>query len=159
METGLSNSARKIQEALNALGAETEVVELPASTRTADEAAAAIGCSVAQIAKSIIFRRANTSKAILVIASGVNRIDETKISELIGEPLAKADAKFVREKTGFFIGGVPPLGHPERLCTLIDEDLFVLNEIWAAAGTPNSVFRLTGEALVKLTDGTVMAVT
>lgn len=159
MEIELSRSAKKIQDALMALGVETRVLELPSSTRTSAEAAAAVGCTVAQIAKSIVFRGAETGRAILVIASGSNRINEAKISDVSGEPLVKADANFVREKTGFVIGGVPPIGHPEPLFTLIDQDLLALDEIWAAAGTPNSVFRFTGEVLVQLTKAPVIAVT
>lgn len=158
MESGLSRSAKKIQETLNAHGVKTEVIELPTSTRTSAEAAAAIGCTVAQIAKSIVFRATETGRAILVVASGSNRIDEATISSVIGEPIAKANANFVREKTGFVIGGVPPIGHPVALYTLIDEDLFSLGDIWAAAGTPNSVFRFNAEVLVQLTQGTVLAI-
>ena len=159
MEIELSQSAKKIQDTLMGLGVETRVIELPSSTRTSAEAAAAVGCTVAQIAKSIVFRGAETGRAILVIASGSNRINEAKISDVSGEPLAKADASFVREKTGFVIGGVPPIGHPEPLFTLIDQDLLALDEIWAAAGTPNSVFRFTGEVLVRLTKAPVISVT
>lgn len=158
MNIELSRSAQKIQDVLNANHVETAVIELPASTRTAAEAAQAIGCTVAQIAKSIIFRGAVTGKAVLVVASGINRINENKVSALIGEPLAKADAAFVREKTGFVIGGVPPIGHIEKPITIVDEDILRLGDIWAAAGTPNSVFRLTGELLVQLSGGLVAAI-
>ncbi|QGX39816.1 YbaK/EbsC family protein [Permianibacter aggregans] len=158
MNIELSRSAQKIRDVLNANHVETAVIELPASTRTAAEAAQAIGCTVAQIAKSIIFRGAVTGKAVLVVASGINRINENKVSALIGEPLAKADAAFVREKTGFVIGGVPPIGHIEKPITIVDEDILRLGDIWAAAGTPNSVFRLTGELLVQLSGGLVAAI-
>lgn len=158
MNIELSRSAQKIQDVLNANHVEIAVIELPASTRTAAEAAQAIGCTVAQIAKSIIFRGAVTGKAVLVVASGINRINENKVSALIGEPLAKADAAFVREKTGFVIGGVPPIGHIEKPITIVDEDILRLGDIWAAAGTPNSVFRLTGELLVQLSGGLVAAI-
>jgi prolyl-tRNA editing enzyme YbaK/EbsC (Cys-tRNA(Pro) deacylase) len=148
----LSPSARRVQDALAAAGFGGAVVELAASTRTSAEAAAAVGCTVAQIAKSIVFRAAS-GRAVLVIASGVNRIDERKVAAALGEKIGKADADFVRERTGFVIGGVPPFGHATPPHVLLDEDLFALAEIWAAAGTPNAVFRLTPAELVTLTGG------
>lgn len=154
----LSPSARKVQQALEALGLSLQVVELPASTRTALEAAQAIGCDVGQIVKSLIFKAKRSERPILVIASGANRVDEKKIEALIGEPLGKADADFVRQRTGFVIGGVPPLGHTEKLVTFIDQDLLQYAEIWAAAGTPNAVFRLTPPDLVRMTTGQVVEV-
>lgn len=154
----LNASAKRIQDALSALGAGFEVVELPQSTRTAAEAAAAIGCTVAQIAKSIVFRTRQTNACVLVIASGANRIDEQRIAALVGEPVEKADAAWVREKTGFAIGGIPPLGHTEPLRTILDEDLFALESLWAAAGTPNAVFRLDPEGLAAIASGTVARV-
>ncbi len=158
MSGELRRSARAVQEALDAAGFELEVVELPASTRTAREAAEAIGCSVAQIAKSIVFRALDSGEPVLVIASGVNRIDETAISALVGEPIGQAKPDFVREATGFVIGGVPPCGHVRPISTFLDEDLLALDEIWAAAGTPHAVFRLTSDQLRELTGGTVIAV-
>ena len=119
-----------------------EIKELDRSTRTAAEAAAAVACDVAQIAKSIVFRGAGSGRAVLVIASGANRIDETAVGALLGEKLGKADADFVRRETGFVIGGVPPLGHDRPVATFIDADLLAFGEIWAAAGTPYAVFRL-----------------
>ena len=148
----LSASARRVQDALRDAGFAGEVVELAASTRTSAEAAAAVGCSVAQIAKSIVFRAAS-GRAVLVIASGINRIDERKVAAALGEKIGKADAEFVRERTGFVIGGVPTFGHATPPHVLLDEDLFALDEIWAAAGTPNAVFRLTPAALESLTQG------
>ncbi len=136
-----------------ALGKDLEVVELPQSTRTAAEAAAAIGCAVAQIAKSIVFRRGADGEPVLVVASGANRISEAKVAALLGSSIGKADADFVREKTGFAIGGIPPLGHAAPIFTLLDQDLLQLPEIWAAAGTPNAVFRLDPRDLVELTGG------
>ncbi len=150
-----SRSAKRIQEALSAHGGGFEVVELPASTRTAADAAKAIGCSVAQIAKSIVFRTVAGKEPVMVVASGANRIDEARVAELLGEPIEKADAGFVREKTGFAIGGVPPLGHAQPLRVIIDEDLLALGEVWAAAGTPNSVFKLDATRLPGMTSGTV----
>lgn len=156
--TELKRSAQTVQAALAAKGVNLVVVELPQSTRTAAEAAAAIGCTVAQIAKSLVFRGVQGDQPVLVIASGTNRVDETNMAALLGEPIRKADAAFVREHTGFAIGGVAPVGHPEPLRTLIDQDLLQYGEIWAAAGTPNAVFRLTPAELVHITGGDVVAV-
>jgi len=153
-----SPSVQKVREALKALGFSNDVMELESTTRTSAEAAQAVGCQVEQIAKSIVFRSKHTDKPILVIASGPNRINEKKIEELISEPLGKADANFVREKTGFVIGGVPPVGHLEKIEIFIDEDLLKYDEIWAAAGTPNAVFKLTPSGLVKMTEGRVVSI-
>src|SRR5580704_19718159 len=140
MKPAESPSALKVQAAL---GERFEVLEFDASTRTAAEAAAAIGCEVAQIAKSLIFRGGTSGRAVLIIASGADRVDEKKAAAAIGEPIGRADADFVREATGFAIGGVPPVGHKMPPVVLIDEALMAFGEIWAAAGTPNAVFRLT----------------
>ncbi len=157
--TNLNHSAQRIQDALRALGFEhLEVKEFPQTTRTAAEAAAAIGCEVAQIAKSLVFKGRHTGKAILVIASGVNRVNEKRIAALAGEPIERPDADFVRAKTGFVIGGVPPVGHAEKLETWIDEDLSQLEEIWAAAGTPFAVFKLAPADLPRMTAGVVTAI-
>ncbi len=151
----LAASARRVQEAVAARGFAFQVVEFPASTRTAVEAAAAVGCEVAQIAKSLIFRTKATQRPILVIASGANRVNEKRLRDLVGEPIEKADADYARERTGFAIGGIPPVGHREALRIFIDEDLLMLGDIWAAAGTPNAVFRLPAADLPTLTGGTV----
>jgi prolyl-tRNA editing enzyme YbaK/EbsC (Cys-tRNA(Pro) deacylase) len=158
MSEELSPSARKVQQALANLGFTLQVVELPASTRTAVEAAQAVGCQVGQIVKSLIFKGKRSERPILVIASGSNRVNERRIEERIGEPLGKADADFVRQQTGFVIGGVPPVGHATRPETFIDQDLLQYAEIWAAAGTPNAVFRLAPEDLVKMTGGQVIEI-
>jgi prolyl-tRNA editing enzyme YbaK/EbsC (Cys-tRNA(Pro) deacylase) len=155
----LPPSAEKVQSALREAGFAGEVVELPGSTRTAAEAARAVGCAVGQIVKSLVFRAVHTDRPILVIASGANRVNEGAIGDLIGEPLGKADAHFVRARTGFAIGGVPPIGHVETIETFVDEDLANFSEIWAAAGTPNTVFRLTPADLVRLTGGRVVRIT
>ncbi len=154
MKPATAASALKVQAAL---GGDYQVLEFDASTRTAADAAAAIGCRVAEIAKSLIFRAEPSGRAVLVIASGINRVDERKVGELIGEKIIRADADFVREKTGFAIGGMPPLGHAEPLLTLVDESLAAFETIWAAAGTPNAVFRLTPADLLRLTGGTAAA--
>ena len=134
-------SAERVRQALAGLGLMPDIKEFSATTRTSAEAAAAIGCTVAQIAKSVVFRAVGLNRAVLVIASGVNRVDEKLVAAASGDRIAKADATFVRDKTGFAIGGVAPVGHTEKPVTLIDEDLLQHAEIWAAAGTPNSVFR------------------
>ncbi len=159
MTEELSESAKKVQNALAALGLPLQVVELPGSTRTAQEAANAIGCEVAQIVKSLVFKGKSTGQAILVLTSGSNRVNETRLSELAGETIEKADAGFVRQHTGFAIGGVPPLGHSEALVTFVDEDLLNFPEIWAAAGTPHAVFCLNRTDLDRITRGTVTRIT
>ncbi len=152
----LSSSAKKVQQALQSQGLSLQVVEMPASTRTANDAAAAVGCQVGQIVKSLVFKKMNSGKALLITASGANRVNEQLIAELIHEPIGKADAEFVRQQTGFVIGGIPPIGHTQPIETLIDQDLFQFSEIWAAAGTPNAVFRLTPTELEHMTGGRVV---
>jgi prolyl-tRNA editing enzyme YbaK/EbsC (Cys-tRNA(Pro) deacylase) len=138
----LKPSAQRVQDALSSLGYCNQVVEFADSTRTAAEAAAAVGCTVGQIAKSLLFRGENSGRAILVITSGSNRVHEQRAAQQIGERLDKADADFVREATGFAIGGVPPLGHHQPVATYIDGDLLQYTSIWAAAGHPHAVFCL-----------------
>ncbi len=158
MSNQLKESAQKVQQAVQALGFDFTVIEFDQSTRTSADAAAAIGCTIAQIAKSLVFRGKTSNTAILIIASGVNRVDEKKVKEIIGENIGRADADFVRQQTGYAIGGVPPVGHTQALTTLIDEDLLKHEVIWAAAGTPNAVFRLTPAELVSMTGGQVAQV-
>jgi prolyl-tRNA editing enzyme YbaK/EbsC (Cys-tRNA(Pro) deacylase) len=153
-----SATVKRVQDALQALGLGHEVVDLGLSARTAADAARAVGCSVAQICKSLVFRLGASSRPLLVVTSGANRVDEAKVGALVGEPLQKADADFVRATTGFAIGGVAPIGHTETPIIVIDEDLFRHAEIWAAAGTPNAVFRLSPDALAAMTGGRVIAV-
>lgn len=155
----ISNSAKKVQDALKAAGIEAKVVELPDSTRTAVEAAQAIGTTVAQIVKSLVFRGQTSGKAILIEASGINRVNEKAVAAILGEPIGKADADFVREQTGYAIGGIPPLGHAHEMgAVLIDEDLLQYEELWAAAGTPHAVFRLTPDELIKIAGGKVVSI-
>lgn len=154
----LTTSVKQVQEKLLELGHPNEVVKLTDSARTAQEAADALGCEVAQIAKSIIFKLKSTNEPLLVVASGINRIDEKLVAQTINDKLGKADADFVRESTGFVIGGVPPLGHKNSVLTLIDEDLFKYETIWAAAGHPKVVFQLTPDELEKMTNGQVISV-
>lgn len=158
MPETLSPSAQKVQDVLKALGFSNQVIELQSTTRTSAEAAQAVGCRVEQIAKSIVFQGKQTHKPVLVIASGPNRVNEKKIAEFISEPLGKADADCVRKRTGFVIGGVPPIGHLEKLDIFIDEDLLQYEEIWAAAGNPNAVFMLTPSDLIKMTGGRVVSI-
>ncbi|HEX9790484.1 MAG TPA: YbaK/EbsC family protein [Kiloniellales bacterium] len=155
MSDTLKTSAQRVQAALAAHGIAAEVREFPASTRTSAEAAAAIGCTIGQIAKSLVFRARTTDRAVMVIASGANRVDEKAVAARLGEPIGRADADFVRARTGFAIGGVPPIGHAEPLPIFIDRDLLAFDEIWAAAGTPNAVFRLRPADLVAMTGGDV----
>ena len=159
MENELSINAQRVQTALSAFGLQLNVVELPASTRTAPEAAAAIGCTVEQIVKSLIFECQPSGKPVLIAASGSNRVSEARIFELIGEKITKANADFVRQVSGFPIGGVPPLAHNQKLDIIIDQDLLSFDEIWAAAGTPHAVFRLTPAQLVFITQGQVAKIT
>ena len=151
----LRPTAQRVQDLLAARGFALEVRELAQPTRSAAEAAAALGCRVDQIAKSLVFRGASSGQLVLVIASGANRVDEARVAALLGEPVARADAAFVRARTGFAIGGVPPIGHAEEPRTLLDEDLLRWEEIWAAGGTPNAIFRLTPADLVAMTQGQV----
>ncbi len=152
----LKPSAQKVQNAVLTLGFEFNILEFSQTTRTSAEAAAAIGCTVGQIAKSLVFKTKITGNPILVLASGINRVDEKLIKAEIGENIKRPDADFVREQTGFAIGGIPPLGHTQKLITFIDQDLFLYKEIWAAAGTPNAVFQLTANDLEKMTGGKVI---
>jgi prolyl-tRNA editing enzyme YbaK/EbsC (Cys-tRNA(Pro) deacylase) len=152
----LAPAAQRVQERLREAGSECEVRMLAATARSAADAAAAIGCTVAQIAKSLVFR-SKSGKPVLVIASGVNRVDEKKVEAALGEPIGKADAAFVRERTGYAIGGVAPIGHATPMRIFLDEDLRRHDEIWAAAGHPHAVFRLHPEELERLTKGTVIS--
>ena len=154
----LSKNAQKIQDILDEKGFSFKVLELPSNTRTAQEAADTIGCTVAQILKSLIFRTRETKKPVLVLASGINRVNEKIIARHVGEKIEKADAEFTKQVTGFAIGGIPPLGHTQKIMTYIDEDLLQYDELWAAAGMPNAVFSLTPEALEKLSIGEVISI-
>jgi prolyl-tRNA editing enzyme YbaK/EbsC (Cys-tRNA(Pro) deacylase) len=158
MSSNLSSSALKVQQALSEYGVPCQVVEMPQSTRTADDAARAVGCRVGQIVKSLVFRGIKSHQPLLVATSGANRVNEKLIATIIGEPISKADADFVREKTGFAIGGVAPVGHAHQIQIFIDKDLLQYDEIWAAAGTPNAVFRLTPQELQQITAGQVVSV-
>jgi len=154
----LSDAAQRVQDTLRARGFANTVIELAIPVRTAKDAADAVGCEVAQIVKSLVFRGTTTGRGVLVETCGANRVDVAKVAAACGEPVAMADPKFVREATGFAIGGIPPVGHASEMHTLIDRDLLALPVLWAAAGHPNSLFRLSPDELVAMTGGTVTEV-
>ena len=157
MVSTLSASAKRVQEALHGFGLDCRVKELAESTRTAVDAANAVGCDVGQIVKSLVFRGKTSGNAVFVVASGANLVNEKALAAILGEKIGKADADFVREQTGFAIGGVSPVGHPQPLQTFIDEDLLGYEELWAAAGTPHALFSLTPEQLCLITSGKVVS--
>jgi prolyl-tRNA editing enzyme YbaK/EbsC (Cys-tRNA(Pro) deacylase) len=154
----LTPKALKIQNLLNELGYEYKVIEHADSTRTAIEAAERAGCQLGQIVKSLIFRGKSSGKPILILTSGSNRVDEKKIAVLAGEPILRADADFVYDVTGFSIGGVPPIGHAQKLESYLDEDLLQYSTVWAAAGAENAIFELTPGDLKTMTGAIVAAV-
>lgn len=159
MEHTLSKSAALVQRALERYNLPCTVIELPESTRTAQEAAHALQCQLGQIVKSLIFITKETNEPILIIASGSNRVNEQHVASIIGKTITKADADYVRTVTGFAIGGIPPLGHKQPLLTFIDNDLLHFDIVWAAAGTPHAVFALSPANLLHVTNGTVINVT
>jgi prolyl-tRNA editing enzyme YbaK/EbsC (Cys-tRNA(Pro) deacylase) len=155
----LSKSAEVVHVALMNRGLPFEVIELSESTRTAKEAATTLNCHIAQIVKSILFYSEQTNEPVLVLASGINRINEVKIEEIIAEKIQKADADFTHEVTGFAIGGIPPVGHKQTITHIfIDEDLLKYDMLWAAAGTPQAVFSFHSSHLVNLTGGKIIAI-
>ena len=154
----LSEAAARVQEALRARGFTNTVRELEVAVRTAAAAAEAVGCTPAQIVKSLVFRGVTSGRAVLVVASGAHRVSEAKLAALLGEPVAMGDPRFVREVTGYAIGGIPPLAHARPIDTIVDAHLLTLGGLWAAAGHPNSLFELTGEELVRMTNGRVAEV-
>ncbi len=142
-------SVTRVVTALGDAGVVTEVKEFAESTRTAEDAAAAIGTSVGQIVKSLVVLAGD--EPVLALVSGTNRADTHKLAALAGAPIRRADAEAARAATGYSIGGVPPIGHPTRLATYVDRDLLQYDLIWAAAGTPNAVFSITPRRLVEIT--------
>lgn len=154
----VKSGVNRFREVLEKVGLSSRVIEFSCSTRSSKEAAQVVGCKIGQIVKSLVFEGVYTHRPFLVLASGENRVNEKQLEHLVGEPVCKGDAQFVREKTGFAIGGVPPLGHIERIETFIDPDLEKYEEVWAAAGDPHSVFRLSFEELVELTQGRVVSI-
>ena len=156
--TELPPSSRKVAEAARAIGLSIEIVVMPSSTRTAEEAASACGCAVGQIVKSLVFRGASSGKPLLLLVSGANRVDEKRAAAAVGEALSRPDAAFVRETTGFAIGGIPPFGHAMPLATFMDADLLGYPVVWAAAGTPAAVFSADPARLKDATGATVIGV-
>lgn len=148
-----SPSVERVVRALRAAGIESPVVELPGAAHTAKLAAQFLGCELGQIANSLVFRAMATDSAILVMSSGARRVDTAKLAAAVGEEIGKADAEFVRATTGFAIGGVAPVGHTGSPRTFVERSLAAWPEIWAAAGHPNTVFRLTYADLLRITAG------
>ncbi len=158
MSEETKSGANRFREVLDKVGLSSRIIDFSCSTRSSSEAAQAIGCEVGQIVKSLVFEGVHTHRPFLVLASGGNRVNEKQLEDLVGEPVHKGDAQFVRAKTGFAIGGVPPLGHEEEIETFIDQDLEKHEELWAAAGDPHSVFRISFQELVELTGGRVVSI-
>jgi Cys-tRNA(Pro) deacylase len=150
----LSPTAQRVQSALAAAGVDSEIVEYDVPARTSAEAARVLGCDVAQIAKSLVFRTA-TGEPLLVIASGANRVDEKKLGVHTGGDIGKADAEFVRRVTGYAIGGIPPLAHATVMKVLIDRELLQHDRLFAAGGTPHAMFPIAPADLVRVSGGTV----
>lgn len=152
----MKTSVERVREALQAAQHPDTIASFPEGTRTAADAAAAIGCTVAQIAKSIVFRAGD--RAVVVITSGVNRVDIKKVANVLGTPIERADPNWVRDVTGFAIGGVAPVGHLAPPLILVDQDLLKLDPVWAAAGSPMHIFKTRAEDLVRMTEGKVAEV-
>ena len=155
----LPASAQRVRDEARRLGLDATIMEMAASTRTAQDAAAACGCEVAQIVKSLVFRGGESGKPYLMLVSGSNRLNETGVAAILGEALTRPDADYVREVTGFAIGGVPPFAHASPMQVFIDEDLVRFETVWAAAGTPRAVFAVSPSALVKALGAKVIKVT
>jgi prolyl-tRNA editing enzyme YbaK/EbsC (Cys-tRNA(Pro) deacylase) len=147
------SSTDRVRAALLAAGLEDRIVEFPDGTRTSADAAAAVGCSVAQIAKSMVFRTG--SQAVVVITSGANRVDAAKVAGVLGLPIKRADANFVRDATGFAVGGVSPVGFTSPVLLVFDQDLLSLGVVWAAAGSHSHVFPIAAADLLRITGATV----
>jgi len=148
----LSSSAQKVQDAIFKAGYDFTVIETEKVTRTAQEAADAAGCALGQIVKSLVFKGDVSEKPILVLTSGTNRVNEKGFRELIGEKITRADPDFVRNSTGFAIGGIPPLAHNIQIETYMDKDLMNHTTVWAAAGTPNAIFELPPAVLILISN-------
>ena len=146
----------RVRKALEEAGLASEIVELPGAARTAKQAADFLGCEVGQIANSLVFRGPKSDEALLVMSSGAKRVDLQKLARVVGEPVSKADAAFVRLHTGFVIGGVAPVGHLSRLRTFVEGSLAAYDDLWAAAGHPHTVFRLSYVELLRITRGAVV---
>jgi prolyl-tRNA editing enzyme YbaK/EbsC (Cys-tRNA(Pro) deacylase) len=153
MESANSDSdpraVAKVRQAAEAAGLAVRIALMPSSTRTAEDAAAACGCDVGQIVKSLVFRGKATGRPILLLVSGRNRVDTAKVAAVIGEALDRPDAGFVRAVTGYAIGGIPPIGHDTPMTAYLDTDLLAYPEVFAAAGTPNAIMAVSPAALSK----------
>jgi len=156
--THLKEAAQRVEDGARVLGLAITVREMPRSTRTAEEAARACGCGVGQIVKSLVFRGKTSGRPYLLLVSGANRVNEKVAAATIGEALVRPDAQYVRDVTGFAIGGIPPVAHATKLATYIDRDLLQHDEVWAAAGTPESVFSVCPRMLAEKAGATVIAV-
>jgi prolyl-tRNA editing enzyme YbaK/EbsC (Cys-tRNA(Pro) deacylase) len=154
-ETPLSPSEQRVQDALTGFGLPSRIRVMPDSTRTAAAAATALGCTIGQIVKSLIFKTKETHRGVLILASGSNRVDESLIGEVLGEAIERADPDFVREQTGYAIGGVPPVGHAHAMVTLIDPDLLLYDIVYAAGGTPHAIFPIDPKELERISGGKV----
>ncbi|MBB5752788.1 YbaK/EbsC family protein [Prosthecomicrobium pneumaticum] len=152
-----SDALGRVRKAAEALGLVVEPVVMPAETRSAEDAARACGCVVGRIVKSLVFRGAESGRPVLLLVSGANRVDEKVASALLGEPIVRPDAAFVRAETGFAIGGIPPFGHSRALPTFIDRDLLTHQTVWAAAGTPKAVFEVDPCRLAAATGAAIVA--
>lgn len=153
--TDLPRSAKRVHDALVELGLPAEIHRLQDSTRTAPEAAAAVGCELGAIVKSLVFRGVGSGEPLLALVSGDNRADEQLVAAALGERVERPDAAYVREVTGYAIGGIPPVGHPAPVRVVLDEDLFRFETVWAAAGNPHAVFPVTPKALSEATGARV----
>lgn len=151
----LPPSVQKVQRALHAAGVEAGIVMLADAARTSQQAADALGIEIGQIAKSLVFRARDSGRAVLIIASGARRVDERKVAQLIGEKIERAAPEFVRERTGYAIGGIPPLGHATPLLVLLDRSLEGYETVWGAAGHPHSVFPIAPAVLFRIAGGRV----
>ena len=147
----MSKSLRRVEAALHEAGLSVEIRETDDSARTAEGAAAAVGCEVDQLAKSIIFRGEDSGHVVLFLTAGGNRVDPARATEIAGQPLGKADADLIRTETGFAIGGVAPVGHLRRIQAFVDPRLLEFDLVWAAAGTPRHVFAIAPADLIRVT--------
>jgi len=152
----LSKNSAKVQAYLDQFGLKLDVQELSQSTRTAQDAADAVGCELGQIVKSLVFRTG--SSPLLFLVSGKNQLNITKVSKALNSEVEKANAEFAREQTGYPIGSVPPVAHEKPIQTFIDQDLLDYEDVWAAAGTPNAVFRIKSKDLPLITNGRILGV-
>jgi prolyl-tRNA editing enzyme YbaK/EbsC (Cys-tRNA(Pro) deacylase) len=152
----MSKSLKRVRQNAIDLGLNVEIIELTIQTKTAAEAASAMGCCPDQILKSIIFLGQDTNKCVLFMTAGGNRVDEDKASAIVGEPLGRADAAVIRTQTGFAIGGVSPIGHITDVQKFIDPTLMAFETIWAAAGTPHSMFSIDPQTLADATGAKIV---